>query len=125
MRVPIEIRPGELIDRLTILRLKSKHMGEGDVRTEVARDLAEMEDLAGTLPGSPEIDRLANELSEINARLWDLENEVRRFLNAGDQGSGFSAAAARIFRENENRSATKARIDHAILGVTAEEKSFR
>lgn len=125
MRISVEISPGELLDRIAILKLKSERLRDSGMRQRIAHDLLDLVRLAErTLPASPELSHLAGRLSVINAELWGLESEVRRLLGAGEPGPEFGLAASRIFRLNEERSRTKAAVDRLLTGQTAEGKDF-
>lgn len=125
LRISVEISPGELLDRLAILELKSERLRDPKMRQRIARDRLELVRLAErSLPASQALSDLVSELSAINAELWDLESEVRRLLGSGETGPEFACAASRIFRLNEDRSKTKAAIDRLLTGQTAEGKDF-
>lgn len=125
MRIAIEIRPGELADRISILRLKVAHGSDSDIATVLRQDLRDLEALArGLLDKTGAVERHVERLAEINSALWELENDVRRHLETHSTGTAFADCATRIFKLNEQRSNEKAAIDRLTMGATAEAKFF-
>ena len=62
---------GELIDKITILRIKAERIGEEEKLANVRRELALLEGLAREDgPTGSSIDLLADQLAAVNARLW-------------------------------------------------------
>ena len=125
MTVTIEIGPGELIDKITILEIKSAHIAPGaklsNVRTELgvlvtARD-------AGIVP-SAELDVLTADLKTINETLWRIEDEIRDCERAADFGPRFIALARAVYRTNDQRAAVKRRINDLLDAHIIEEKSY-
>ena len=125
MRIGIEIGPGELADRLSILRLRAERLPDGPVRAEARHARDRLETLArAALPEAGPVAVLVRELAGLNAELWDLETDVRAHLARDARGVDFAETAARIFALNEKRADLKGEIDHQIAGRTAEGKFF-
>lgn len=101
--------PGDLADRLTILKLKVARCppGEDVTRAVLTRRLAEL-----TVPAfDAETLALVDALSRINEALWDLEDTVRATMAAGDAHDRFVHAARCIPILNDTRNHVKKRID--------------
>ena len=133
MSVPIEIQcietpiaTGELIDKITILEIKSERITDhgklDNVRTELAL-LCQRRDAA--LGPAPAIGTLTARLKSINERLWQLEDDVRDHERRGDHGPDFVAAARAIFRTNDERAQVKREINLATGSTLIEEKLVR
>src|SRR5262249_8012245 len=68
----VEVSPGELLDKITILEIKRERIGDPEKLRHVAAELAELEAAcAGRLADSPELRRLRAELRRVNEALWD------------------------------------------------------
>ncbi|PWR02130.1 hypothetical protein DKT77_13315 [Meridianimarinicoccus roseus] len=116
----IEIGPGELVDRLSILDLKVAHAPHVPALVAARDALAEAR---ARLPLSPISEEA--ELANVNADLWAAEDAIRRAERRGDQGPNFTALARRIMELNDRRSALKALIDRqAGLAVSTEIKIY-
>jgi hypothetical protein len=123
--VTIDTAPADLLDRITVLEIKSERLTSNlalrNVRTELlslcaARDRA--------IPITSELDRLTNELRHINETLWDLEEAVRICEAANDFGEQFVKSARSIIHANDRRAAIKQAINRALGASFQEEKSF-
>ena len=68
---------GELIDKITILRIKAERIGEKEKLANVRRELALLERLAQENGAFGPIDLLADQLAAVNARLWTIEDAIR------------------------------------------------
>ncbi len=79
--IRIEIAPGELIDKITILEIKAERIVDAEKRANVLVELATLNDAcAAAIPPDGEIDRLAAELKTVNEALWEIEDDI---VNAG------------------------------------------
>lgn len=111
VRILIEVSPGELIDRVTILELKSERL-PAPMRSHARRELGELRTARDThLKPSPKILALSEELRQTNERLWDMENDLRAFENENDFGARFIAKAREVYLQNDYRAALKRAID--------------
>lgn len=102
--------PGDLADRWTILNLKLARCHDEAGRGACVRRLQEL--------ALPEFDQPAtavvDALGRVNAALWDLEDEVRDAMAAGDSPDAqerFVRAARCIPVLNDTRNHLKKRID--------------
>ncbi len=124
MAILAPISAGELVDKLTILRVKATRIG-ADKRANVAHELTLLEAIAERdLPTDPEIDRLTGELTAVNAALWDIEDGKRDCERRGEFGPEFVALARAVYRENDRRAAIKRAINEITGSDIVEEKSY-
>ena len=121
----VEIGPGELVDKITILRIKATRITEAGRLANVRRELAMLERvrLAG-LPRDPELERLEDELMSVNEQLWAIEDDIRTREHAGDFGEAFVTLARAVYQTNDRRAALKRRINLATGASLVEEKSY-
>jgi hypothetical protein len=125
VNVLVEIAPGELLDKLTILNIKLKRITdpaklanvriEHDVLTAVK---------AETIASDPELEALVEQLEEINGRIWILEDDIRDLERAKDFGARFVEIARLVYRTNDERAATKKTINERLNSRIVEEKSY-
>jgi hypothetical protein len=124
MAIMAPISAGELVDKLTILRVKASRIGL-EKRGNVERERVLLEEIAATvLPVHPELCRLTDELMAVNAALWDIEEGKRAFERRGVFGEDFIALARSVYRENDRRAAIKRAINLACESDIIEEKSY-
>jgi hypothetical protein len=117
--------PGELIDKITILTLKADKISDPAKLANVRHELAVLSDLAATaLPHSAGLQSLWDELQQINAALWVIEDEIRDHDSAGDFGASFVALARAVYQTNDRRAAVKKQINLHLGSAIVEEKSY-
>lgn len=123
--ISIPVAPGELIDKLTILRLKRERIGDEAKLANVRREEAMLNEVAvAHLPPSDRLTRLWDELFVINARLWVIEDDIRQCEKAGDFGPQFITLARSVYRVNDERAAVKKAINQHLGSQIVEEKSY-
>jgi tetratricopeptide (TPR) repeat protein len=115
---------GELMDKITILRIKTEQIGEPEKLANVRRELALLERLAQQDGASGPIGCLTDQLAAVNARLWTIEDAIRRCEREGDFGPPFIELARSVYRENDTRAAIKRAINTLANSVLVEEKSY-
>jgi len=123
--VEIEVAPGELIDKITILEIKAERIADPakreNVRVELAT-LAAARDRA--IATDPELDRLTGALKAVNESLWETEDAIRACEAAGDFGPRFVALARSVYKTNDRRAALKREINIRLDSRLVEEKSY-
>jgi hypothetical protein len=115
---------GELIDKITILRIKAERIGEREKLANVRRELALLERLAQEDGASGPIDLLTDQLAAVNTRLWAIEDAIRGCEREGDFGPRFVQLARSVYSENDTRAAIKRAINTLAGSALVEEKSY-
>lgn len=117
--------PGELIDKLTILRLKEERIADEDklanVRVEKSALMATAQAHIGA---SNDLDMLWEALYQINAELWMIEDDIRACELAKDFGPTFIKLARAVYITNDRRAAVKKQINLLLGSDLIEEKSY-
>lgn len=117
--------PGELVDKLTILRLKAEKIRDPNKLANVLHERAVLQAIADTaLPASDALAALWERLYAINADLWAIEDDIRAFEDRADFGTGFIALARAIYVTNDERAAVKKKINVLLGSALVEEKSY-
>lgn len=117
--------PGELVDKLTILRLKAERINDPAKLDHVRHEQAALQATADAhLPPSDRLRALWDDLYAINARLWVIEDEIRDCERAGDFGPRFIDLARSVYRVNDARAAVKKAINLHLGSAIVEEKSY-
>lgn len=125
MIINIEVGPGELIDKITILEIKAARIGDArklaNVRTEL--DVLSASRDSAVQP-SRELAALTASLKQVNEALWDIEDEIRDCERAGDFGPRFIGLARSVYRRNDERASFKRQINDLLHAKIVEEKSY-
>jgi hypothetical protein len=116
---------GELVDKITILRIKAERIREPQKLANVRRELKLLERLAcEDSAGGTSLDVLTDQLAHVNARLWTIEDALRTCEREGDFGPRFVALARSVYCENDTRAAIKRAINTLASSALVEEKSY-
>lgn len=119
------IAPGELIDKITILRIKSERIADEAKLKNVRIELGILnETLAKDVPASDELTRLDGALQSVNEELWVIEDDIRDCERAGDFGPEFIRLARAVYVTNDKRAALKKEINLLLGSHIVEEKSY-
>jgi len=98
----VPIAPGELIDKLTILQLKSENITDPVKLANVKHEYTVLKAVADAhIPASAKMTALWQKLYAINADLWVIEDDIRAFEGRGDFGAGFVALARAVYWSNQ------------------------
>jgi len=123
IRVPIS--PGELLDKITILRIKSTRMSDPQKLANVRSELHALEETwHGSNYAKAGIEADVNALLEVNERLWVIEDDIRDKERARAFDAEFIRLARAVYVENDERAAIKRRINLMLGSSIVEEKSY-
>jgi len=125
MRIKVEVSPGELIDKLTILEIKEERIGDADKVANVRREKATLEAAASDVLRAHGIAALSAELKGINEALWEIEDRIRACEAEARFDAEFLELARAVYLTNDRRAAVKRRIDDRLGSDIPEEKSYR
>jgi hypothetical protein len=123
--VKVEVPPGELLDKITILQIKSERILQISKLQNVRLELAALSQCRDqVLPDHPRLAELATELKIVNERLWDVEDCIRDCERRQEFGAEFIAFARSVYRENDRRAEIKREINVLLGSRLVEEKSY-
>ncbi|WP_111643246.1 DUF6165 family protein [Marinimicrobium alkaliphilum] len=128
MLIEAPVSLGEMVDKITILEIKTAQITDADklknvrheldVLTRKLNDLLDAEGLAKLAP-------LKDSLKAINQELWIIEDDIRDCERAKDFGEKFVALARAVYVTNDKRAAVKKDINLAFGSELVEEKSYK
>jgi hypothetical protein len=122
----VPISPGELLDKITILRIKSARMRDAAKLANVRRELQLLEGTwQRSVPAGIDIGADERALERVNASLWDTEDQIREEELAQRFGPRFIELARAVYVTNDERAAIKKRINTALGSALVEEKSYQ
>ncbi|GAC1328901.1 MAG: DUF6165 family protein [Steroidobacteraceae bacterium] len=124
--IKVPVSPGELLDKITILRIKSQRI---DDPAKLSNVLFELRNLEATWSASDcariNIEADIGALLAVNERLWAIEDDIRDKERAQSFDADFIRLARAVYFENDRRAAIKRRINAALGSSIVEEKSYR
>ncbi len=124
--IKVPVSPGELLDKITILRIKSQRMSDPDKLRNVRLELQALQDTwSGSNYAAIDIDADVNALMAVNGRLWAIEDDIRDKERARAFDAEFIRLARAVYVENDERAAIKRRINVKLGSTLVEEKSYQ
>lgn len=123
--IMVEIAPGELIDKITILEIKLENIRDETKLLNIKHEYAILTDvLRREVVQTADLARLTAALKEVNAQLWRIEDDIRDQERAKSFESEFVNLARSVYRTNDRRAALKREINELLSSVIIEEKSY-
>ena len=123
--IKVPISPGELLDKITILRIKARCMTDP---TKLANVRLELEALDETWKSSAyaaiDVGADVSALLAVNERLWSIEDDIRDKERAQAFDGEFVRLARAVYIENDERAAIKRRLNVKLGSSLIEEKSY-
>jgi hypothetical protein len=122
----VPISPGELLDKITILRIKAERMSDPLKVANVKHELALLEKTWKD-SGAAAVDLGPEEanLTHVNEKLWVIEDDIRDEERAKRFGEKFIELARAVYFNNDDRAAIKKRINILLGSTIVEEKSYK
>ncbi len=122
----VPISPGELLDKITILRIKSARMTDETKLRNVRVELDALEQTwreSGAAVPAVAADEAA--LQKVNEELWDIEDRIRDKERAGEFDAVFIDLARAVYVTNDERARFKKNINMTLGSRLVEEKSYQ
>ncbi|MGD9899914.1 MAG: DUF6165 family protein [Calditrichaceae bacterium] len=119
----VEISVGELVDKLTILSIKTKKINDPGKLKNIKKEyriLEEAMNLAGLTPNSEEY----KQLERINLVLWDVEDALRIKEKNKNFDDEFIQLARKVYFTNDERARIKSAINKKFNSHLTEEKQY-
>ena len=125
MALKVEVSVGELLDKITILEIKSERIDDPAKLVNVRKEL---DLLRTTWQASPlaatDVAAEMAALKTVNEELWEIEDNVRRHEAAGDFDAEFVRLARGVYHANDRRAALKRDLNLKCGSGLVEEKSY-
>jgi hypothetical protein len=123
--IHVPVSPGEVLDKITILRIKTRRMTDPAKLANVRRELELLERTWDASPyGRHDVAADTAALQAVNERLWDIEDRIRDKERERAFDATFVELARSVYVENDERAAIKKRINTALGSAIVEEKSY-
>ena len=125
MHLNVQTSPGEFLDKLTILEIKSERVTDPAKLANVRRELALLRAAWAASPlAARDIEDLLATLKGVNEALWETEDRLRALEAEGRFDGEFVELARSVYRTNDRRAAIKRELNLRLGSDLIEEKSY-
>ncbi len=122
----VPVSPGEVLDKITILEIKSERIKDEEKLINVRRELALLKETwAQSVVEDTVIRQLHDQLKEINETLWDIEDDIRDEERSKRFEERFIELARNVYFTNDRRSRVKKELNQHLGSEIVEEKSYQ
>jgi len=123
--IKIEISVGELLDKITILQIKTERIGDAAKLENIKKELRILQAQWEDSPYSKiDLGENISALKKVNERLWDIEDEIRNKENKHVFDEDFIELARSVYFINDQRAEIKRTINNRTGSDLIEEKSY-
>ena len=124
--IEVPVSYGELIDKITILEIKSERIGDPEKLINIDRELQLLtQTWKNSAAARHDIADARARLKEINEKLWEIEDQIRLKESARSFDEQFITLARDVYYTNDIRSRIKREINLALGSELVEEKSYQ
>ena len=124
MNPSVPVSWGELIDKVTILEIKSERLKTEAALKNVRHELAVLRPFAEEAVRNSEVAELKAELKRINETLWKIEDDIRDKEAAKSFDDEFVRLARAVYFTNDERGRVKQKINQTLKSDITEEKQY-
>ena len=122
----VPVSPGEVLDKIIILEIKSERMSDEEKLLNVRRELALLNKTwQDSISDDQTIQKLRAQLKEINQALWEIEDDIRDKERAKEFDQAFIQLARDVYFTNDRRSSVKKELNLHLGSDIVEEKSYQ
>ena len=124
-QITVPIAYGELIDKITILEIKSERIRDAGKLANVRVELDLLNETWDANPASrTDIAAERAQLRRVNEALWDIEDRIRLKEKAKAFDAEFIELARSVYIRNDERATIKRAINTKLGSMLVEEKSY-
>ena len=124
-RVLSEISPGELLDKISILEIKLEKVKDKDRQKKIKNEYDILKKVQNSsIKMSDKIKDLYRSVSNVNIKLWDIEDKIRICEQNKDFGKNFIELARGVYFNNDKRAKLKNEINEILKSNIREIKQY-
>lgn len=124
-QISIPVSIGELIDKITILEIKSERVDDIEKLKNINKELTLLSDTWNSSSyAANDISNERAQLKSVNEALWDIEDQIRLKEAQGQFDETFIELARAVYINNDKRAAIKREINTILGSDIFEEKSY-
>jgi len=124
VKIKIPVSAGELVDKITILKIKKKNVIDQNKKVNIDRELDFLTDIYNEINNEKKLDSFLNKLLEVNQKLWEIEDEIRILERKKQFDEDFILLARSVYIENDKRFEIKNKINNFLGSAIKEEKLY-
>jgi len=131
MSIMVEISPGELFDKITILEIKQEQIKDIDKLKNINFECNKLQKSRDEVINNIDWELLTNilqlekSLKEVNYELWKIEDDIRSCESIRNFDETFIGLARYVYFTNDKRSSIKRKINYLLGSSMIEEKSYK
>ena len=124
--IHVPVSPGEVLDKITILEIKSERMSDADKIVNVKRELELLQaSWQQSIDEDKTVQRIHAKLKTINEALWEIEDDIRDKERAREFDQVFIDLARSVYVTNDQRANAKKELNIYLGSEIVEEKSYQ
>ena len=124
-KILTEISAGELLDKISILEIKLNNIKDKKKLVDINKEYESLEDTRkSNIEMTENLQKLINQLIEINLKLWNIEEEKRICEKNEDFGNNFIKLSRNVYKNNDKRAKIKSDINKLLGSNIKEVKSY-
>ena len=124
-KILTEISAGELLDKISILEIKLDNIKDKEKLVEINKEHKSLEEAKKTnIEITDNLQKLINQLKEINLALWNIEEEKRVCEKNSDFGKNFIQLSRNVYKNNDKRAKIMSDINKLLGSNLKEVKSY-
>lgn len=116
---------GELVDKITILEIKSERIKDTAKLANIRAELNLLLSILSSATNEHAFSELRARLKSVNEKLWIVEDSLRDYERTKDFGRNFVELARSVYFTNDERANLKKTINVLSGSIVVEEKSYR
>ncbi len=124
-KIYAEISAGELVDKITILKIKKEKITNKEKLIEIKKELNSLTNTFNkSIKKNINLETLTKELENVNLKLWNIEDKKRELEKKQEFGKEFIELARNVYKSNDERAKIKLKINEALGSNIKEVKSY-
>lgn len=125
MKINTQISVGELLDKFSILKIKSNKIKDSEKISNINKEKKYLKKIIDSeLIGYDIVKERIEELVNINSKLWDIEDLIREKEKMKQFDDEFKELARSVYFTNDKRFSIKEKINREFGSEFQEEKSY-
>ena len=124
--IEVPVSPGEVLDKITILEIKSERISDAGKLANVKRELELLQAAwRSSVEEDETVQRIHDNLKTINEALWEIEDDIRDKERAREFDEVFIKLARSVYVTNDQRANAKKELNIYLGSEIVEEKSYQ